>query len=397
LGESSGYDYDVFISYASKDRAWAEKLTSDLEQRQVHKIFLDSRRLEPGAPWEPQLASNVSRSRHLVVLWSKSAAESDWVREETIRFKMIIDPDATGVVKDRRLFQILMQPQQSSTLTRYQAFASLKDANVGAGPDRMTPVENQCWNAIVGDIREAVIPPVPGTPWPVAVFATTREILQRKAPEPPSNFAGTFEEFLQTIGIPSYGDFTEQYGDKPESWKPFGAEVPVHQILDTLLQTVNQRLIAANSARSAPMRWQFVNLITTPFTRLEDEVQKLSTGPSLLIIDPLSLRIFPTMSDRYAQLRPCFENTSATILWLTPFPPYKPNIVLRDAVKYSAKPLIEGYYEPLPPRTSYAKCALNLSDDFDLSRMVMSVVAEMPMVSSVGAVSAVLSVGAKRP
>ena len=72
-------------------------------------------------------------------------------------------------------------------------------------------------------------------------------------------------------------------------------------------------------------------------------------------------------------------------------------MVLREAVKYYASPLLAGYYDPLPPATPYGRCALNLGDDFELTRLVLSAVAEMPLLSPAGATSAVLRVGPRQP
>src|SRR5688572_28033473 len=135
------YDYSVFVSYSSEDRPWATKLYDDLVKGGVqrNRIFFDQKRLQAGLPWEPQLAANVPKSQHLIVLWTESAEKSDWVREETIRFKMAIDPSGQGPVSSQRqLFQVLLQPKQSPALSRYHAFTSLKDVQAAAGPEAMT-------------------------------------------------------------------------------------------------------------------------------------------------------------------------------------------------------------------------------------------------------------------
>ena len=76
------YEYDVFISYKSEDRPWADKLYSDLQSKGLVP-FIDHKRLEAGREWEPQLAVALGRSEHLVVLWSDEADRSSWVRKQT--------------------------------------------------------------------------------------------------------------------------------------------------------------------------------------------------------------------------------------------------------------------------------------------------------------------------
>jgi hypothetical protein len=111
-----------------------------------------------------------------------------------------------------------------------------------------------------------VIPPVPGIPWPVAVFASTAAILPPGGPSAPPGYRGTFDQFLNALGIPDYQAFTAQYNALPQDRKPFGSGVPMSTMLDRLLAKVNQQLAATQ------MRWQYVDLITTDFQRVDDEI-----------------------------------------------------------------------------------------------------------------------------
>jgi hypothetical protein len=163
----------------------------------------------------------------------------------------------------------------------------------------------------------------------------------------------------------------------PQEWKPFGSTDSIRGILDKLLARVNARLSTAPGVPGLQLRWQFVDLITSDFdNRLDDEVQKLSTGTCLLIIDPLSLGV-QDHPQRFGKLLPCFENKSATIVSLTSFQAHQPFVALRKLVRDSAQPLMYGYYEPLPPRPPLGRCAVNLVDPDDVGRMLLAAAAEL--------------------
>ena len=63
--------YSAFISYSSKDRAWATRLRTDLDaQLGGARVYLDVDRLEEGQEWNKQLTEDLRESEHLVVFYS---------------------------------------------------------------------------------------------------------------------------------------------------------------------------------------------------------------------------------------------------------------------------------------------------------------------------------------
>ena len=71
--------YDVFISYASADRPWAERLYDSLVGRGLNP-FIDRQSLRDGIGWEAQLELGLRNSEHMVCLWSEAAYNSEWVQ-----------------------------------------------------------------------------------------------------------------------------------------------------------------------------------------------------------------------------------------------------------------------------------------------------------------------------
>jgi hypothetical protein len=71
---------DVFISYAREDTACAATL-ADLLSQQDLVVWWD-RSLIPGSQYDEVIEQALGQARCVVLIWSDSAAQSDWVRAE---------------------------------------------------------------------------------------------------------------------------------------------------------------------------------------------------------------------------------------------------------------------------------------------------------------------------
>lgn len=71
---------DIFISYASEDRARAGQVAALLES-EGWNVWWD-RRIPAGRSWRSVLEEAVDDARGMVVLWSQSSVKSQWVAEE---------------------------------------------------------------------------------------------------------------------------------------------------------------------------------------------------------------------------------------------------------------------------------------------------------------------------
>lgn len=71
---------DIFISYASEDRAVAAGLAEQL-QSQGWRVWWD-RELRSGVDFTREIASRLEAARCVLVLWSVASVESHWVRDE---------------------------------------------------------------------------------------------------------------------------------------------------------------------------------------------------------------------------------------------------------------------------------------------------------------------------
>lgn len=74
---------DVFISHASKDSALAVRIESHLEENGL-KVWLDHSEIHLGVLLRKELETAIKDSRVLILLWSKAAAKSRWVKAEVL-------------------------------------------------------------------------------------------------------------------------------------------------------------------------------------------------------------------------------------------------------------------------------------------------------------------------
>ena len=71
---------DIFISYASPDRPFAEKLSHILEQ-QGFSVWWD-RTIAPGKTFDEVIEAALNEASSVIVVWSKMSVTSQWVRAE---------------------------------------------------------------------------------------------------------------------------------------------------------------------------------------------------------------------------------------------------------------------------------------------------------------------------
>ena len=72
---------DIFISYASEDRAVAQRLALELRNETKWEVFWD-RNIEPGAQWNDEIQRSLGDSQCVIVLWSEHSRKSFWVHGE---------------------------------------------------------------------------------------------------------------------------------------------------------------------------------------------------------------------------------------------------------------------------------------------------------------------------
>jgi formylglycine-generating enzyme required for sulfatase activity len=103
---------DIFISYASQDRARIGRLVEALEAR-GWSVFWDTTLL-PGETWRRKITKELDAARCVIVLWSESSVESHWVEQEA----------------DEGLRRGILVPAKIDRVTIPLGFRSLQAANL---------------------------------------------------------------------------------------------------------------------------------------------------------------------------------------------------------------------------------------------------------------------------
>ena len=71
---------DIFLSYSREDEARIKSLVTEFEA-QGWTVFWD-RRIPAGETWRSYIGTALQDARCIVVAWSQSSIESQWVAEE---------------------------------------------------------------------------------------------------------------------------------------------------------------------------------------------------------------------------------------------------------------------------------------------------------------------------
>ena len=84
MGEESSRTHDVFLSYSSKDKTWADSACAVLEQHRI-RCWIAPRDMTPGDEWAAGIIKGLNASRIMVLIFSDHANASKQVRKEVER------------------------------------------------------------------------------------------------------------------------------------------------------------------------------------------------------------------------------------------------------------------------------------------------------------------------
>jgi hypothetical protein len=72
----------IFISYSSRHRELTRELARVIEAEYGPGSVWWDHALESWGPYEPQIRNALNEARVVVVIWTRAAVQSDWVRAE---------------------------------------------------------------------------------------------------------------------------------------------------------------------------------------------------------------------------------------------------------------------------------------------------------------------------
>ena len=266
---------DLFISYSSLDRPWADRLYSELKAAYpTLDIFLDHKSIPPGGDWRPILNQTAIATQNLVVLWSERAKASNEVGPEIQAFNQarITTPLVNGL--PRTLYYVPLEGDYGP-LTALQSFVKFKDKAVydPTVPDcgvskldtaPLKPLLNECVRLIGDSI-------VRHNPVTLAILTMNSGIV---------NLLDPFVDIQTLPGYPTLGNLLAslgmtlaalktRYGPTAFEWRPFGTPETVIDIMEDARKDTNPNL-----NEEFRFQWKEKNSIfrSRKFCRLPEEL-----------------------------------------------------------------------------------------------------------------------------
>jgi hypothetical protein len=359
--------YDIFISYASEDAAWAARLEQDLKDA-GRTVFRDVTRLQVGRRFESQLTAALDQSQHFVVIWSSSANASNWVQREMGRF------DNLAGETSRRRFICLNLEGRNEAYTPYQHI------EVRSGPDIAALDVNE-WRTALSAIRTAIDADDDVEPIETVVLAIRENEADPAQPGgfSPQNFADIEHDFGLT-----QAQVRERYQGTSLDWHPYGGPRTVRALLDELVDSVNNEVAAALPEARFVCRpvgddeWWTI----TPQGRMESRMTEVASRLaraklSLVVIDALSLQV-NYIYRRAIALREYLKSSNSTWIFVPPLPSEPTMLRYRELVRTWSEPLLNAYFKPPVPRRDprTPQFGVFCGDGFEMQRLMLGAVGD---------------------
>jgi hypothetical protein len=346
--------YEVFLSYTNKDpdKALAEKLFNSLNST-YFPVFRDKDRLTAGDVWDQQLENQLKNSKHLVVLWSQKANQSQWVQNEITFFNQNRAPDGLMIFICLDIFSDVYQ--------RYQSIVDLKEA--GIYPDKTDPIELNLWSKVVNKVREAVYKAAQSKPIKRVVFTLTQDRLSK----------------LNNVSQELLDSFKTCYGSRYSDWMPFGSDKSVENILDEFLYVdVNQKTRNVNlQFHWEDIDWKeegsrlWLESTDNNLDVIDKEIKELEERSCVLALDPFALND-PLIKERFEWCYgKCAVNEQALVMGLSSYPLSTQFDALRKQLRRDARKFYDDYFNPpMVNNTVFANGFAHIIDGMEARRQL---------------------------
>jgi len=348
--------YDVFISYKSEDRPWAEHLHAALTAGGMTAFFDKDPQdgLIAARPWEAQLDKALAESHALVALWSQKAAQMNtWNDRERYVFDQ---PELrTPLAKGRPVIYVLLDAEPTA-LSATEFVADLK--TLGAYPD-VAKVPDDVWERVAERIRRAARSDDVVYVETLVLAATEDEMTQSGL----GNEAWKrLAERRKQIGLPD--DPVEgRYGKARWDWKPYGT-ASIKDILTTLKKQAQDNAgVELEFEEADEQIWS----LDEETARLAG--RRLAGKLALILIDPLSLYAVNIQS-RIAFLDRCQQSPTNAFAVLAP------HAANDDPLNFLVENYISGLYRsfftpPRPPADNFPSVGMNIRSARELLRVLL--------------------------
>lgn len=387
------YDYDLFISYSSHDRPWAEKLYGDLTSsfRSI-RVFWDREAIPAGAKWRTFLKDANVNTIHLAIFWSDEARNSNEVGPEIEAFEADVRYAPNHGTKRRCEFFIPLEGKRGGGIQDIQGFPDFAQyydptlADRGVSKLDVEPGLSQ-WKRMIrkigdaiseADSRQKVIAAI------VAMNTSLLDLLDMLHSKQQTLTGPTLDQFLAQFGL-TWGQVRTRYFATAQDWHPFGGKETIVDLLEDLRVKANSRLDLKYR-----FRWHHIDL--TEVMAFAANVQQLLQEPSVVIVDPISL-YNPIVGTVFRNLADYARNEQSIILSLAPLGQSGADL-LACALRELSVPILNDYFEPrIPPLSRFAMCCINVQRMDEIERFVRSRLALLHMREKEAEARTIIGVG----
>ena len=391
---------DLFISYSSHDRPWAEQLFKDFQRRfPTIKVFWDRTSIPAGVPHRQYFEDGARSTSHLVSLWSAAARDSNEVGPEIQAFlqNVLTNPTTARKTKRRPFYIQLQHDVAYGPLTVYQGFtdfqaayeayvaspAEIATANSAPPPnrgiDQLDARASLNWDRMIGMIGNAVLEDQADQPITLALMVMNNDprrvtaILDSVADT--SEYDGpSLNEFLGSIGL-SLHDAKQRYGATAFDWRPFGTSETIIDLMQKVREVAVQKLDAEHLFHWRPLDlWaEAIKCTDQTFRQL---VEDLSEGPSIVVTDPISL-FHPVIQRMLTRFVDYAKRPQSMIVSISPNGATSAESIYGDLLTKSL--LINGgiIFEPhlfpkIPASEPFGLCGSNVRHPTQIARLIRS-------------------------
>jgi hypothetical protein len=372
---------DLFISYSSQDRPWAERLFNDLRRDYpTLDIFWDRQSIAPGSNWAGVLQDCNRKSAHFLLLWSEFAKQSNEVGPEVAAFRQSVNNAGAAAGSQRKLFYVPLQGaygplEQSQGFPDFKAVYSSTAADRGVGSLADSPHKNN-WQRLLRMVGDTVLDSESTQPVQLAIVAMDSSNFRLAADLQDTRLGPgpTLREFLGAYGI-TLQQAEMRYGANAFAWKPFGTGETIIELMETLRVATNKDLSETYQSVDYNFHWvpsDFVGsaMATADESGLQAALNRLESGPSVVVIDAISL-YNPAVSNILRRLNSYAAQQRSVIVGIAPMsaPVIKQ---LYQAFRSNASPVLDPFFRPrIPAAGSFALCCLNVCDVADIQRLIL--------------------------
>jgi len=364
--------YDLFISYSSHDRPWADRVYKDLRRSFPSlNIFWDREAIQAGDHWRTVLTDATVNAKHLLILWSDAAHSSREVSPEIATFEAEVRLNPRIGLSVRREIYIGLQGTPGGGLADRQGFPGLTQfydpvaADRGIGALNTEEIAASEWKRVIRMIGDAVVQAAMARPVVVAVIVqnqTLLPLLDRLHDLRQTETGPSLDEFLARYNL-TWTNVRSRYGSTGLEWHPYGESETIVDLLEDLRVQANSRLNP-----SYWFRWDYLDLTDqASLARTKD----LHEQASIIVVDPVSL-FNVVCANAFRGLEKYLREEHSVMVSLAPLRQEGVDW-FAEAMKEQAVPVLNDYFEPsIPPVGGFAKCAINVQRISDIERLVRS-------------------------